>query len=283
MCTADDAHVHLMSALAGPLSCLGHGQAHCTISQTGIWYACRRHTGGAGAQQRCRQQRCDPSAHRCRRSTWQTCSSLSPGLTSRCGLLQPVLACCWGNVPVYCSQRMPCTFCLRISHAASNGLTTVLLLHAVGSNRGARQKRVLCACSPAVCTAAAAKASTYCSGSCVIARSRAEYAVGVAAGYTAVMGVCSGTKTALQQLIEQQMEQVDLSVCDVLRSDRLSSAAATTFCFTVLARQVHKRDVLSANGRTTCLPSGQKGPATCKTSQQQAWAMTRSQMPGVAC
>lgn len=107
MCTADDEHVHLMSALAGPLSCLGHGQAHCTISQTGIWYACRRRTGGAGAQQRCRQQRCDPSAHRCRRSTWQTCSSRSPGLTSRCGLLQPVLALLLGQ----------CALVLQSTHA----------------------------------------------------------------------------------------------------------------------------------------------------------------------
>ena len=58
-------------------------QAPCTY---------RRCIGGGGARRRCQRQQCAPLAHRFRRSTWQTCSSRSPGPTFRCGLLQPVLA-----------------------------------------------------------------------------------------------------------------------------------------------------------------------------------------------
>ena len=73
-----------------------HKQAPC---------ACRRCIGGGGARRRCQQQQCAPLAHRFRRSTWQTCSSRSPGLTFRCGLLQPVLALLLAMSPSTVTER----------------------------------------------------------------------------------------------------------------------------------------------------------------------------------
>ena len=68
-----------------------------------------------------------------------------------------------GNEPKYCHCK-----------ASAFRLTTPSSLHAVGSNRGARQKGVLCAGALAICAAAAAKGSTCCSSSRTLTRSRAE-------------------------------------------------------------------------------------------------------------
>ena len=80
--------------------------------------------------------------------------------------------CCCGNEPKYCHSRRIMPSCLR--EASALKLTTRSLLHAVGTDRGARQKGVLCACALAVCAAAAAKGSTGCSSRRILARSRAE-------------------------------------------------------------------------------------------------------------